>query len=60
MAAFGGISGLHVTRVTRIINRFLRQRFDDKVDSLVDAADQTYKRHMEYLFMGLSPGQPLE
>eukprot|EP00817_Percolomonadidae_sp_ATCC50343_P006469 CAMPEP_0117419046 /NCGR_PEP_ID=MMETSP0758-20121206/704_1 /TAXON_ID=63605 /ORGANISM="Percolomonas cosmopolitus, Strain AE-1 (ATCC 50343)" /LENGTH=1291 /DNA_ID=CAMNT_0005199911 /DNA_START=513 /DNA_END=4388 /DNA_ORIENTATION=- len=45
-----GISGLRVNRVTRIHNRFLRNRFENHLESLVDISDQSYKRSLEYLF----------
>jgi hypothetical protein len=44
-----------VTRVTRIHNRFLRNKFEDKLEHLVDLQDPSYKRNLEYLFYGLNP-----
>ena len=55
-----GISGLSVTRVTRIHNRFLRNRFEDQLDALVDTNDNAYKRSLEYLFYGENPKLPGE
>lgn len=52
---FFGINGINVTRVTRIHNRFLRNRFEEKLEQLVDLSDNSYKRSLEYLFYGLDP-----
>ena len=52
---FFGINGINVTRVTRIHNRFLRNRFEEKLEQLVDLSDNSYKRSLEYLFYGVDP-----
>ena len=57
---FYGITGIWVTRVTRIHNRFLRNRFEEKLDQLVDISDNAYKRNLEYLFYGVDPALPGE
>jgi len=57
---FFGIMGIDVTRVTRIHNRFLRNRFEEKLEQLVDLSDNSYKRSLEYLFYGVDPTQPAE
>lgn len=57
---FFGIMGINVTRVTRIHNRFLRNRFEEKLEQLVDLSDNSYKRSLEYLFYGVDPTQPAE
>lgn len=57
---FFGINGINVTRVTRIHNRFLRNRFEEKLEQLVDLSDNSYKRSLEYLFYGLDPHLPTE
>lgn len=57
---FYGIRGIQVTRVTRIHNRFLRNRFEEKLEQLVDIADSSYKRNLEYLFYGVDPAMPNE
>jgi alpha-mannosidase len=44
-----GVCGIRVTRVTRIHNRFLRNRFEEHLESMVDVSDPTYKRSLEYL-----------
>ena len=55
-----GIIGINVTRVTRIHNRFLRNRFEEKLEQLVDLSDNQYKRSLEYLFYGVNPAAPKE
>ena len=55
-----GIIGINVTRVTRIHNRFLRNRFEEKLEQLVDLSDNQYKRSLEYLFYGVNPSAPKE
>lgn len=57
---FFGINGINVTRVTRIHNRFLRNRFEEKLEQLVDLSDNSYKRSLEYLFYGVDPNLPNE
>lgn len=49
-----------MTRVTRIHNRFLRNRFEEKLEQLVDLSDNQYKRSLEYLFYGVNPSAPKE
>jgi len=34
-----GVLGITVTRVTKIHNRFLRNRFEEKLEQLVDLSD---------------------
>lgn len=53
-----GVIGINVNRVTRIHNRFLRNRFEEKLETLVDPSDSSYKRNLEYLFMGVDPDRP--
>ena len=36
-----GISGIKVHRITRVHNRILRTRFDDKLDQILDRDDIT-------------------
>lgn len=50
-----GIHSMKVNRVTRIHNRFLRNRFEIQLESLVDITDQSYKRSLEYLFYSGDP-----
>ncbi|EFJ42239.1 hypothetical protein VOLCADRAFT_119475, partial [Volvox carteri f. nagariensis] len=54
-----GVSGMQVTGVTRIHNRWLRSRFDSALSALlIDTTDPTHKRNMEYLFLGEHPALP--
>ena len=53
-----GISGLRVTRVTRVHNRHLRNRFEERLEGMVNVADAGYKRSLEYLFFGEHPHLP--
>ena len=50
-----GIVDIKVNRVTRIHNRYLRNRFEERLDSLVDTKDASYKKSLEYLFYGSDP-----
>ena len=49
-----------LVQVTRIHNRFLRNRFEDHLESVVDTSDSSYKRALEYLFYGEDPECPGE
>ena len=56
------VGDLRVHRVTRIHNRFLRNRFDAAMEKVarkrsirVASADATGKRNLEYLFFGEDP-----
>ena len=49
---------MRVTRVTRIHNRHLRNRFEERLESMVNVADAGYKRSLEYLFFGGGPPPP--
>jgi hypothetical protein len=55
-----GIADITVTRVTRIHNRFLRNRFEERLEQLVDLSGNSYKRSLEYLFYGIDPKDPFE
>jgi hypothetical protein len=55
-----GVIGINVIRVTRIHNRFLRNRFEERLEHLVDLSDTSYKRSLEYLFYGVDPSEPSE
>ena len=50
-----GIKDVRITKVTRMHNRFLRNRFEDRLDTLVDTSNQAYKKALEYLFCGEDP-----
>lgn len=55
-----GIQELTITRVTRIHNRFLRNRFEEKIEQLMDLPDSVQKKSIEYLFYGAGPVLPNE
>lgn len=47
-----GIYDLTISRVTRIHNRFLRNKFEEKIEVLMDLTDSIQKKSIEYLFYG--------
>ena len=53
-----GIDDIDIRRVIRIHNRFLRNKFEEKMESLVDVSNTNYKKSLEYLFFGLDPNSP--
>ena len=55
-----GIVQIEITRVTRIHNRFLRNRFEEKVEQLIDLTSSAQKKSIEYLFYGVDPKIPNE
>ena len=55
-----GFETVSVRRVTRIHNRHLRTRFDDRIRTIADIADIGYKKSFEYLFQGIDPKAPQE
>jgi len=59
MAVYG-IEDLQIRRVVRIHNRFLRNKFEEKMESLVDVSNASYKKSLEYLFYGVDPNAPSE
>ena len=60
MTKLYNIEGIQVTRVTRIHNRFLRNRFEDRLESIADLSSDAYKKKIEYLFYGVDPQMPNE
>lgn len=50
-----GITDITILRVTRIHNRFLRNRFEEKVEQLIDLTSTVQKKSIEYLFYGVDP-----
>ena len=54
------VTGLRVRRVTRIHNRHLRNRFEERLEAMVNINDLGYKRSLEYLFFGESGSFPGE
>ena len=55
-----GIYDLTISRVTRIHNRFLRNKFEEKIEVLMDLTDSIQKKSIEYLFYGCDPVLPNE
>lgn len=54
------ICDITVLRVTRIHNRFLRNRFEEKIEQLMDLTNSMQKKSIEYLFYGIDPALPNE
>lgn len=44
----------------RIHNRFIRNKFEEKTEALVDISNNNYKKSLEYLFYGIDPKAPFE
>lgn len=59
MAAYD-IEDINVRRVIRIHNRFLRNKFEERVENIVDISNSNYKKSLEYLFYGVDPHAPQE
>eukprot|EP00667_Euglena_gracilis_P000263 EG_transcript_263 len=55
-----GLKDIKVVKVTRIHNRFLRNRFEDHLATIMDPGDAVAKRALEYLFCGEDSAQPGE
>eukprot|EP01060_Flectonema_neradi_P000041 TRINITY_DN1003_c2_g1_i2.p1 TRINITY_DN1003_c2_g1~~TRINITY_DN1003_c2_g1_i2.p1 ORF type:complete len:945 (+),score=163.98 TRINITY_DN1003_c2_g1_i2:87-2921(+) len=55
-----GISGIRITKVARVHSRFPKNRFEDRLDHLIDTSNQNYKKALEYLFYGEDPELPGE
>ena len=55
-----GIQDIEIKRVVRIHNRFLRNKFEEKMETLVDVSTSSYKKSLEYLFYGIDPNAPNE
>ena len=54
------VTGIRVLRVTRIHNRHLRNRFEERLEAMVNINDTGYKRSLEYLFFGEPASMPGE
>ena len=54
------VEDLTVHRVLRIHNRFLRNRFEEKIEMYLDQSNPNYKKNFEYLFYGIDPSCPEE
>lgn len=55
-----GIVDVRLARVTRIHNRHLRSRFEERLAQHVDTSQSSHKRALEYLFFGEDPDVPGE
>ena len=49
------LHNLNITRVIRIHNRFLRNRFEETLEQITDIASAQYKKSIDYLFYGVDP-----
>ena len=54
------ISDIEIKRVVRIHNRFLRNKFEERVENVIDISNSNYKKNLEYLFYGVDPKSPQE
>lgn len=54
------INGIHITKVVRIHNRFLKNKFEEKMEMLADISSVNHKKQLEYLFYGVDPNVPSE
>lgn len=56
-----GICDIAINRITKISNRFLRARFEEKIDSLSDPTEQLpSKSYVDQLFLGQNLSNPKE
>jgi hypothetical protein len=55
-----GITGISITKVVRIHNRFLKNKFEEKMEMLADIPNANTKKQLEYLFYGIDPNAPAE
>lgn len=60
LSRYQGPPHIKVTKVTRIHNRFLRNRFEERLESVADITETSYKRNLEYLFYGTDVNNPNE
>lgn len=60
MQKFYDILDVNVNRVIRIHNRFLRNKFEEKMENLTETNPGNYKKSLEYLFYGTDPNMPSE
>ena len=54
------ISGINIKRVIRIHNRFLKNKFEEKMEVLADITNINSRKQLEYLFYGVDPNVPSE
>ena len=46
------IKDINIKRVIRIHNKFLRNKFEEKTESLIDVSNNFHKKYLDYLFYG--------
>jgi hypothetical protein len=54
------INGINIKRVVRIHNRFLKNKFEEKMEMLADITNVNSRKQLEYLFYGIDPNIPSE
>ncbi len=54
------IGGINIKRVVRIHNRFLKNKFEEKMEMLADITNVNSRKQLEYLFYGQDPNIPSE
>ena len=54
------IMGINIKRVIRIHNRFLKNKFEEKMEVLTDLTSVSTRKQLEYLFYGIDPNIPSE
>ena len=54
------IQDIHIKRVIRIHNRFLKNKFEEKMELLTDITNANSRKQLEYLFYGIDPNVPSE
>lgn len=52
------IGGINIKRVVRIHNRFLKNKFEEKMEMLADITNVNSRKQLEYLFYGQDPNIP--
>ena len=52
------INGINIKRVVRIHNRFLKNKFEEKMEMLADITNVNSRKQLEYLFYGIDPNIP--
>lgn len=55
-----GIVDINIKRVIRIHNKFLKNKFEEKMEALVDVSNTSTRKLIEYLFYGQDPNAPGE
>jgi hypothetical protein len=54
------IGNINIKRVVRIHNRFLKNKFEEKMEVLTDISSMNSRKQLEYLFYGIDPNIPSE